>query len=532
MTCPVTFYYDGPMPPLAVWEEYRRRARHARRVANPSLPLADAERGWPVVPADRPITDARQPARPAPVAKKAAGPGNAAPGSAVLFPDRKPWAEPVFGAELLGDLSQTVRRFVVLPAYAADAAALWVLFTYCIHAVSVAPILAVSSPEKRCGKSTLLSLLVRLAFRPLQSSNITPSAVFRSIEAWSPTLIIDEADTFLRTSEEMRGVLNSGHSRDSAFVIRNVGLGDNYEPRRFSTWGAKAIALIGKLPDTLHDRAILIELRRKLRNDATEKLRRAQPGLFDDLARKCARFALDNAKAVAACRPAIPEPLHDRAADNWEPLLAIAEVAGGDWPERARAAALALSGEDAAPASRGVELLADIRNIFAERGTDRIASATLIEALTGLDERPWADFRDGEPITPKNVAELLSPFGMRSKSIRIEDETPKGYLREQFEDAFERYLPPFPVKAQGPQPPHRHNPISTGDSGHSAAATERDMLRMEDARKGPPNKACCGVAATSGAPKEVAGPVAIPVASDAPNRPGERSASTSKEPCA
>ena len=172
---------------------------------------------------------------------------------AVLFPDIEPWAEPVDGGALLTDLVGTVKCYVIVPEHGARAIALWVVFTHCIDAVGIAPILAITSPEKRCGKSTVLALLKSLVLRRLPCSNISGSSLFRAVDAWAPTLLIDEADTFLRDNEELRGILNSGHTRELAFVIRTVG--DDHEPRKFSTWGAKAIALIGGLKDTLADRS-------------------------------------------------------------------------------------------------------------------------------------------------------------------------------------------------------------------------------------------------------------------------------------
>jgi putative DNA primase/helicase len=147
----------------------------------------------------------------------------------------------------------------------------------------------------------------------LPSANISASALFRAVEAWEPTLLIDEADSFLRNNEEFRGILNSGHTRELAFVIRNVAVGDDHEPRRFSTGGAKAIALIGKLPDTLSDRAIEIRLKRKLPSEPVEKVRHAKPDLFLNLARRCARWAADHIDKIRVRQPSMPAELHDRA---------------------------------------------------------------------------------------------------------------------------------------------------------------------------------------------------------------------------
>jgi putative DNA primase/helicase len=201
------------------------------------------------------------------------------------------------------------------------------------------------------------------------------------------------------------------------------------------------------------DRAILLELRRKLPHENVERLRHAEPGLFDELSAKLARFADDYREQVRRARPELPESLHDRAQDNWEPLLAIADVAGGDWPARGRKAALKLSGTESPTMSTGTELLADIRDVFDSLGVDRIATRRLIEELCADDERPWATYNHGKPITPRQVAKRLGEYGITSTTIRIGLETPKGYRRDMFEEAFQRYLanPPL-TSATTPQP--------------------------------------------------------------------------------
>jgi putative DNA primase/helicase len=287
-----------------------------------------------------------------------------------MFPVIEPWSEPVNAADLLTELCSVCRRFSVIPEHGDTLLALWIMFTYCIEHVGVAPILAIASPEKRCGKTTVLGLLTRLVDRPMPAANISPAAVFRAIEEWAPALLIDEADTFLSDNEELRGVLNSGHTRDTAYVIRTVG--DDHTPAQFSTWGAKAIALIGELQDTLRDRSVVLELRRRLPHEHVEKLRHADQAEFATLRSKLKRLAIDSENSIGACRPRIPESLNDRAADNWEPLLAIAEVAGGEWPERAQEAAKALSGGAEEALSARVELLIAMRKIFQKTGQDRI----------------------------------------------------------------------------------------------------------------------------------------------------------------
>jgi len=370
---------------------------------------------------------------------------NRAQGGAIRFAEPEPWQVPVAGTALLGDLVTVFRQHVTLPTHADVALALWVLFTYCIDHIAVAPLLVLTSPEKRCGKTTCLSVLMRLVWRPLSAANISPAALFRVIEASRPTLVIDEADAFLGDHEELRGLPNSGHTRETAFVIRTVG--DDHEPRSFSTWWAKVLALIGRAPDTLEDRAVVLPLRRKRPDERVKTLCDAKPQTFTDLARRCRRFVEDHQDAIVQARPEMPSGLHDRAADNWSSLLALANLAGGDWSVRARAAAAALSGAASTEddSARG-QLLTDLRQLFTDQGTDRVTSSDLIRALRGMDDRPWPEWQRGQPITARQVANLLRGFGIRSRDLRLTDGrgVVKGYVRDDCADAFSRYLPALP----------------------------------------------------------------------------------------
>ena len=197
-----------------------------------------------------------------------------------------------------------------------------------------------------------------------------------------PTLLIDEADTFLQDSDELRGVLNCGHQRHKAYVIRTTG--EDHEPRQFHTWAPKVIAQIGRLPATLASRAIHIELRRKT---ATENIKTLRANRLDELkllGRKAARWAADNEAALRKTDPDLPAALSNRVADNWRPLIAIADVAGGRWPDVARQVAITLDG-DHSEQTYGIMLLGDVQSIFAERPATRIASGELVEALVALE---------------------------------------------------------------------------------------------------------------------------------------------------
>lgn len=359
------------------------------------------------------------------------------------FQDIEKWPDPINPAQLLTNISETVSRFIVCEKEIANSVALWAAMTWFMDVVHVAPLAVITAPEKRCGKTQLLNMLSKLSYRPLSASSISPAALYRCIEAWKPTLLLDETDAFLKENEELRGVINSGHTRDSAYVIRTVG--DDHTPKLFSTWGAKALSGIGHLSDTLMDRSIVFELRRKLGHESVERIRHAEPDLFVTLSRKLARFSDDHREAVRLSRPTLPEELNDRAQDNWEPLLAIADVVGNNWPALARNAAIKLSGTETESQSStiGVELLSDIKDFFDERRTERVRSSDLIEWLCEDDEKPWATYNRGKPITARQMSKKLSGYGIKTnKTIRFNSDSFKGYKREFFLEAWSRYIPP------------------------------------------------------------------------------------------
>lgn len=364
-----------------------------------------------------------------------------AKGKTAMFPEIRPWPDAVDGAELLDEINATIYRHIICQPETAIAATLWIAFTWLIDHVQVAPLAVITAPEKRCGKSQLLDVIGRLSRRPLVASNISAAATFRVIEAHSPTLLIDEADSFFKENEELRGVINSGHTRQSAYVIRTVG--DDHEPCQFSTWGAKAISGIGHFSETLMDRAIILELRRKLPGEEVQRLRHVDPDHFERLASRLARFAEDAGATIGMARPELPEALNDRAQDNWEPLLAIADHVGEDWPELARQAALKISGTEKDPVSMSAELLADIRDVFDSKGMDRITTTELIDSLIENEESPWATYNRGNPINARQLGKRLKEYGIASKDLKIgPGNVRKGFNREQFEDAFKRYLTP------------------------------------------------------------------------------------------
>jgi putative DNA primase/helicase len=354
----------------------------------------------------------------------------------------EPWDEAVEGSDLLRDLTGTITKHVVLPPNHELICALWILHAHTHDAYRHSPILFISSPTKRCGKTQLLVTTTKLVPRPLSAANITPATIFRAIDRWYPTMLIDEVDTFISDKNDLRGVLNSGHTRESAYVLRCVG--DDLVPKQFKTWAPKAFAAIGKLPPTLEDRSIIVELKRKLTSQKTERIPN-DPDAYRDLHRKCVRWAVDNINALRTANPDIPEQLNDRARDNWHALLAIADACGDEWATRARKLAIRVSGatEDE---EFGVVLLGDLQAMFKVHGK-RMTSAFIVEQLANMEDRPWPEYKHNAPITTMQLAALLKPFKVKPKQVTTRDGSrqKQGYTAEQFEWAFKRYAPQTPV---------------------------------------------------------------------------------------
>jgi putative DNA primase/helicase len=367
--------------------------------------------------------------------------GNEGSGRPLSLPAPEPWASPVDGARLIEQLEWTINDHVKLSTEAAIAVALWCLHAHALEASFFSARLVITSPEKRCGKTTLLRIVAALTPKALSASNITAAALFRTVEKARPTLLIDEADTFLSENEELRGIINSGHAIDGQ-VIRLVG--DDHEPRAFSTFCPTAIAAIGAIPGTIDDRSIRVEMSRKKKDEAVSRFRAERSGGVRELNRKAARWVADNLDSLRELDPTVPAELHDRAADNWRPLVAIADVAGGDWPARARRAALVMSGAGSGICEADTVstlLLEDLRGLFRERKADRLRSEEITTALPALLDRPWPAFDRGRSISAAGVARLLKPYGIFPGTIRIGSETARGYLLSAFDDAFSRYLP-------------------------------------------------------------------------------------------
>ncbi len=398
------------------------------------------------------------------------------------FPEVVPHPEPINPAMVLNEVADTIQRFIVLGHEQVHALTLWIALTWFIDVVDIFPLLLPNSPEKGCGKTNLLTVAIRLVCRALPASNASASALFRAVELWRPTILIDEADTFFKDHTDLHGMVNAGYLRDG-YVLRSEAVGDSFEPRMFSVYSAKAlagIALEKHLPDATLSRGIMINMRRKLPHESVERLRHADKDLFAELSGKLARFAADYSEQVRKARPVLPEELSDRDQDNWDGLLALASCAGDEWLARATAAAIYLSCENKSSVSTGNELLADIQHIFERRGGGKISTVQLIEALCADEESGWATYNRGKPLSPRQLAKQLATYGINSKTVRLgPGNTPKGFDADQFADVFARYLAP-PEKL----PQQRNDTQEALNCMSSGVADKTQHSRHDDATGG------------------------------------------------
>lgn len=371
-------------------------------------------------------------------------------GQALEVPDIEPWHEPVNIAEVLDEIERTFRRFIYFQRPDdAFTVALWCAMTWLILSLDIAPYLGIRSPEKECGKSTLLKLINRLVFHPLGSSNVTSASVFRVLDMHTVTMLIDELDTFLRYDSEFVGILNSGHSRELGRVLRCIG--DDSEPRWFNTFGAKAYGMIGNATDTLESRSLSVILFPKIAEDGIEDLDfRENPEVaaaLQVLSRKLARWSSDYTQAVLAIRPNL-KAVTNRKRDNWRPLFQIAEFAGQGWVQKALSAAgLVEFSEEKSDQRLFIE---DVRNIFHTRalknpGVDFLPTHVLLADLHAQLESGWKHYGKGKDgMNQKDLANLMKSYGVKADRGRVDKVQARGYHVSQFEASFRRFLRDVP----------------------------------------------------------------------------------------
>jgi hypothetical protein len=376
------------------------------------------------------------------------------------------------GARLLDFTRAALTRYVILPSeQTTDAVVLWIAASHAQPAWAHAPRLVIRAPEKRCGKSRLLDVIEATSHEPLITVNASPAAVYRAIGTDDPpTLLVDEADTIFgsrktaEANEDLRGLLNAGHQRNRPAIRYDA---STRRIEKIPTFAMAALAGIGRMPDTIEDRAVIVPMRRRAPGEhvAPYRQRRDSPQLRKLAAQLNAWLRADLPRLESAA----PElPVEDRAADTWEPLVIVADHAGRDWPDRARHAALTLTTEheQAEPSSERTRLLVDCRAAF---GPDTaLPTERLLERLNADPEAPWAD-RGPAGLTGRRLGILLADYGIGSHNIRFPDGTQrKGYTRADFADAWARYCPhdlePADRDGYPSQPSQPQNPWSARDA--------------------------------------------------------------------
>jgi Protein of unknown function (DUF3631)/Domain of unknown function (DUF3854) len=405
-------------------------------------------------------------------------------------------------AALLDDVVTFLHRFVAYPnEHAGIAHALWTAHAHQMDAWESTPRIAFLSPEPGSGKTRALEVTELLVPRPVEAVNTTPAYLFRKVSDPDglPTILYDEIDTLFgpraKDNEEIRGMLNAGHRR-GAVAGRCVTRGELVVTEELPAYCAVALAGLGGLPDTLLSRAVVIGMKRRKPGETIEPFRRRVHqdqghALRDRLA------AWATAQKLGTEWPEMPEGIQDRDADVWEALLCIADAAGGDWPKRAREAAVALVADTkAAPPSLGVRLLADLRAVW--DGTDGMHTEAILARLNALDEAPWGDLK-GKPLDPRRLSTFLNGYKIGPKDVRAmvdgEEKVRKGYRREDLHDAWQRYLP-----AEKQHAPERYE----GDSRDVPASAVALVADVADANSGPPPSTSQGICTVCGEPLDPA----------------------------
>jgi hypothetical protein len=340
-----------------------------------------------------------------------------------------------------------LRRFVAFPSeHAVVACVLWAIHTHLLDAAETSPRLAAMSEEKGSGKTRLLEILSQVVRDPIMSMSASPAVIVRLVSQRTPTILLDEIDAVFGNAKaqeanlDLRSILNGGYRR-GAKVHRCVTHGKKIETEELDAFAPVAVAGLRELPDTLASRSIIIRMKRRAPDEVVEQFRyRLHTAQAEPIRKALIAWCETHRDEIADAEPTLPAGIEDRAADIWEPLVAIADAAGGDWPKRARDAAVALtkSGVEETQ-SRGVTLLEHIREAIGQE--PYIATTTLLDRLRERDESPWRDIK-GKPLDSRGLALRLKGYGIKSKTVRVSGSTPKGYDSADFADAWKRYLAP------------------------------------------------------------------------------------------
>jgi hypothetical protein len=360
------------------------------------------------------------------------------------------------GAALLDEVYKFLGRFIIYPSlHAAIAHVLWIVHAHMMSAWESTPRFGFISPEPGSGKTRALEVTELLVPNPVSTINSTPAFMIRKVANQDdpPTILFDEADaTFgpaARENEELRAVINSGHRR-GAYAGRCVARGSVIECEELPSYGAVMLAGLNDLPATIMSRSIISRMKKRAPEERVEPFRQRVHGpIGRALGAKLAAWAALVVGEAAEVRPEMPDGVVDRAADVWEALLAVADLAGGEWPAKAREAAVALvaAAQQAEP-SLNIQLLMDLRIVFGNE--EALSTKVILDRLLALEGSPWGDIR-GKALDSGKLARRLRQYEVRPKTIRVGKDTPKGYTRADLHDPWRRYLPPLsPANAATP----------------------------------------------------------------------------------
>ena len=352
--------------------------------------------------------------------------------------------ETLNGAEILDEIEAFLAKYVAFPSKAAlTAVVLWAVHTWIATHFFTTPRLYLSSAEKGSGKTRALECLENICYKARQTINTSVAAMFRRIEAETPTIILDEVDTVFSeksgdSKEDLRGILNAG-SKKGAVVDRCEGR--DFNVKSFKVFTPVVMAGIGDLPDTIMSRSVVIRMKRRSPDEVVSPYRERVAESESGPLRLSIAAWTSTLGDIGTYYPDLPAGIEDRNAEVWEPLISIADKAGGAWPAKARSAALELinSSQSVSTPPVGNLLLGDIKKIFETTKAEKFSTHELLKHLQALEESPWADYY-GKPLDARNLAKKLKPYGISSKTIRTHEGTIKGFDRESFMDAWKRYL--------------------------------------------------------------------------------------------
>lgn len=350
----------------------------------------------------------------------------------------KEYTKLVNGDELLVELVETVKQYIVADDEVITVLVLWCIFTWCMDIVYYAPILHITSSEKQSGKTKLLNITKRLTCSPKIVSSITKAALFRKVSERQDTLLFDKLEKTFLKQKDVINMFVSGFIDDGRSIICCIGKGN--DPKPYCTWGAKAICSLGMLPKEINAVSIVLPLKRKSKNEKIIDIISSNPEIWNKLTNKIAKFVEDNKEMIATIEVPYVEELTDTLNDYWSSLFKIALTVNVNWFEKAKKAAISLTCGDHQIEGSNIELLKAIKTIFDEKQERNISSDEL--CITLNKQHPNLKILNkGKELTPRGLANILKEFSITPNTVNLSsNKKRKGYKLKQFTDIFDNYL--------------------------------------------------------------------------------------------